>query len=1107
VGQPSGLSEPKPQGSHEGKSRAGIFARVGEVWTIGLDDKGLPFRDLKGFHYIERLLQHPGQEFHALDILREPAAAGGREEASKADLLSNPSIHIEGLGDAGEMLDARAKEEYGHKLRELREELEEHREKGNEEGVDEIENEIDFITREITRAVGRGGRDRRAGSAAERARLNVTRAIRTALEKISEHDRPIAELLDRSIRTGIFCRYVVDPNSPIAWRFSPNEQSAELGASSSFAPAPTTPSIQLMRSNLIGSFADRTTFVGRDKERSMLRAVLDQVRAGSGQVVMVAGPPGVGKTRIAVEFALRAEAEGVSVLTGACYDRDDAVPFIPFVEMFESALAQAKDPQAFRRMLGGEASELARLMPQLRRLFPDIPPSMDLPPEQTRRMLFAASAQFLARLAGDRPLLLIADDLHWADEGTLSLVEHLARSFAKVPIMIVGTYRDNQVDRGGPLAKLLDELTRIHLLSEITLSGLSQDAVGAMLSGLSRREAPAELTKVIFGGTEGNPFFVEELFRDLVEHGKIFAENGDFRRDLTTKDLRVPPNLQLVIGRRLGRLSAPTRETLEAAAVVGLSFPFDLLQSSLGIDSEQLLDHLEEGEGAGLLSSSLQGSEARFHFSHELIRQTALAGISTARRQRLHLKVADAIEKLRPEGLEEQVNDLAHHLWQAGTTADTDRTLRSLAMAGHRAIEQSAHKAALLYLDNARELIHKVPRSKERDQMELGIQIDYGLAMVQKEGEYVAEYADAFKRARELCRETGENHRLFSVLSGLTNHYKQKPDFQLTLSYCHEMVQLARNAGDDEMLVQAQWAFGSTNFFMGDFTGAHANFESCIRTYDPQKHRTLSYHSGESPLHAFIFDAMTLWILGYPEQAEKRLQESNRISRELDPFTLVAFLCMAAKYDSIRRDFQRAARWIQEGRERAAEHDFGFYKEGLIAYQSIGLAAMGKLEELRDISRQHRRMADAGYELAQTWARSYLAEGLSNAGRADVAQTLIEQALDLVKRNGERYAESEVHRIKGEIALKRISTGEHSTAETKAIESSAEESFRSAIDVAREQGAKSFELRASLAMSRLLVKQARRAEARQLLGEIRGKFTEGFTMPELQEAQSILASL
>ncbi len=259
----------------------GIFACSGEYWTLGYGNSTFSLKDIKGLGYIQRLLQHPGEEFHALDLLGSTgtSAAPEVERADQTSLLGAATVSIGGLGDAGEMLDAKAKQEYQRRLIELREELEDLRERGDEKRGAQVESEIDFLHREIARAVGLGGRDRRVGSAAERARLNVTRAIKSALQKISERHGQLGELLDRSIRTGSFSCYLANPRTPITWRFSLDE-----GIKPAADVEVTAPVFSRPEASLVQSLADRTTFVGREKERSALRRMLERVirRRGRG---------------------------------------------------------------------------------------------------------------------------------------------------------------------------------------------------------------------------------------------------------------------------------------------------------------------------------------------------------------------------------------------------------------------------------------------------------------------------------------------------------------------------------------------------------------------------------------------------------------------------------------------------------------------------------------------------------------------------------------------------------------------------------------------------------------------------------------------------------
>ena len=623
------------------QSQPAVFACKGEYWTIGYRHLEFTLRDAKGLSYIQRLLQHPGEEFHALDLVGGLGASavseGERVETPESSLPAGVSFRQGLSGDSGEMLDTQAKQEYRRRLVDLNREIEESRERGDADRADELQSEIDFLKTELSRAVGLGGRNRRAGSAAERARLNVTRAIRAALGKISEQHPTLGALLDNSLRTGSFCSCFPDPRTPVAWQFS--VESTGVGREISQAEP-----IFSRHDSFLHAFAEGAVFVGRDAECAMLLRSLEQARLGHGKMMLIEGAAGVGKTRLAAEIATEASRRGIQTLAGGCYDRGDPVPFIPFVEILEAVLAQTPNLRAFREARGGDAPEIARLVPQLRRSFPDVPPPAELPPEQSRRLLFGAFTGLVRRISHDAPALFLLDDLQWADEGTLLLLSHIAQYIPTLPVMIVGTFRDFGLDPTGQLTKTLDELISHHLVGRVKLRGLSESAVAEMLRALGGSEPPETIVKLFYSETEGNPFFVEELFKYLVEQGRLLDSEGQFCRDLQLNDDDVPQTLRLVIGSRLARLGEATVKALSTAAVIGRSFTFDLLVSATHSGADALLDCIEEGERAGLVTSTLEYPEVRFRFSHELIRQTVISQISVARRQRLHLDVAEALE-------------------------------------------------------------------------------------------------------------------------------------------------------------------------------------------------------------------------------------------------------------------------------------------------------------------------------------------------------------------------------------------------------------------------------------------------------------------------------
>jgi hypothetical protein len=600
-----------------------ILRQEGEYWTVGYGANAFRLKDTKGLAYLARLLRHPAVEFHVLDLAGGIAGQHHDDETRQSahclprgdEYLEKAGIHVGGLGDAGEMLDDTAKAAYRRRLSELREELEEAKELGNVERAEKAEQEIDALTSELSRAVGLGGRNRRAASASERARQSVTKTIKAVVERIVQSDAALGGIFSRCIKTGNFCSYQPDPDFPIAWEFDATtiEPAEHPTSSGERAPArtdhPQTSPAVLEASPF--SSAERTAFVGRESERSTIRAAIDRALTGHGSVVMLAGGLGVGKTRLAMEMAEYASRVGFRYLVGHCYERDEPFPFLPFAEIIESDLAKAASLDDFRRRMGDNAAELAQIAPSLRRVFPDIPQPLELPLAQKRRYLFQSVSDTAGRAAQTRSQLYILEDLHWADESTLALLIHLANRVAHLPVLIIGTYRGGHSENNPALDRTLEELIRMGI-RPLKLGGLSKDATAQMLRGLSQCQAPPEsLVSLIFEESQGYPFFVEEVYRHLIEEGKVFDAAGQFRTDVEIDEFDVPENVRLIIAQQ-----------------------------------------------TGIIVASSEGPEKPFTFTHELVRQTLLAGISAPRRQHLHAGVADAIERLNPDAVKERAGEI-----------------------------------------------------------------------------------------------------------------------------------------------------------------------------------------------------------------------------------------------------------------------------------------------------------------------------------------------------------------------------------------------------------------------------------------------------------------
>ena len=448
-----------------------------------------------------------------------------------------------------------------------------------------------------------------------------------------------------------------------------------------------------------------TPLVGRDSEQADLRRAVDQALAGHGGLALVAGEAGVGKSRLVAEIGGAAGARGMRVLTGHCVEMDSTPPYLPYVEMIEQVISSPRSPLALREALGDVAPEIARIAPGLRRLFPDIPQPVELPPELARRYLWNSFHQFVARGAQTQPLLLVLEDLHWADESTLLLTEYLAPLLPEMPVLIIGTYRDDELDTSHPLLHVISKVGRRRLIDRIRLRRLSFGDVRAMVGALAGQAPPEQLVRVIDSETEGNPFFVEELYLHLAESGVLFDEHGRLRPDLKVDEASVPESIRLVVGERLSRLSRLTRQALVAAAVSGRVFASDFVADVASVDMEALSDAFEEAEQARLIGP-VEG-DGTLAFSHELIRQTLLADVSTVKRERLHLQAANAIERRYAEDLEEHAADLTHHLARAGRSADRSRLVRYLTIAGQRAADAAAFDEAVAHFEHALSLLER----------------------------------------------------------------------------------------------------------------------------------------------------------------------------------------------------------------------------------------------------------------------------------------------------------------------------------------------------------------------------------------------------------------
>ncbi len=453
--------------------------------------------------------------------------------------------------------------------------------------------------------------------------------------------------------------------------------------------------------------AQVTRFVGREEELAQIRESIDRAMAGSGSLVLVVGEPGIGKTRLAYQAGEHARMRGMQVLVGRCYEAEAALPYIPFVEAIREIVTD-RPADALRSELGDGAPDVAKLVSDIRHRLPDLPQPTSAEPEQERYRLFESVTTFLISASRSTPLMIVLDDLHWADRPSLLLMQHLARRLAGSRLILVGTYRDIELDRRHPLSEVLATLRRERLYERILLRGLAVEDVKEMLESAAQHRLGTGgtlLARALQRETEGNPFFIEETIRHLVEVGVIYQRDGLWRYDGRPDEMGIPEGIREVIGRRLSRLSETCNTALAHAAVLGRNFDFAELREMAGIDDDTLVSAVEEALAAQLVVEAKTRGGAMYSFSHALVRQTLYDELSLPRKQRLHLKAGQAIEAVHERNLIPHIASLAVHYRLAGAAAEEGRALGYSLQAGIAAAEVLAWEEAAAHLEAALELM------------------------------------------------------------------------------------------------------------------------------------------------------------------------------------------------------------------------------------------------------------------------------------------------------------------------------------------------------------------------------------------------------------------
>ena len=856
--------------------------------------------------------------------------------------------------------------------------------------------------------------------------------------------------------------------------------------------------------------------VGRGAELGSLSRGLDAVAEQSGSLFLICGEPGVGKTRLAKELAVEAVARRMALMVGHCSEYDEAVAYLPFVEILENFVQRSEHPDRLRAALGSGASDLARLLPKLKDLVPELKSSLALSPAQARRHLFNSFLDFATRFASSRGAVMILEDLHWADDSTLSLLDYIARRLSDVPLMVIGTYRDVEMNITPRLARTLEALVRGRLATELRLQRLPRQDVAAMLSSLSGKSPPDGVVAEIFAGTEGNPFLVEELFHHLEAENRLYDSAGQFRSRVKTGELDAPRSVRLVVARRLARLSALTRNIVAAASVIGRVFSFEVLQLLSDLEADTTLECLEEAENAGLLVSVANGLNSRFTFSHELIRQAVLGGLSAVRRQRLNLKVADALERMSSTwypptsavNRDERAAQLADYYARGGNPR---KAVEYHLVAVRQLTELGSNVEAIVRFKSALELLPGITDFDRRTKLEIDLRYAAHGPLGDSKGLASTEVEESINQALALCKRPGINSERiwWTSYSAFWVHHL-RPDTRKARDIAAELVVRAEDGGTTAQIAEAETSLAWARMYSGEFELADQGLERAWASLESIQNPQSNMPSDrvEQQLDTIrrlgtrqnnrMVSAWNLWFLGYPDRAIERMKIGTAIASS-GVKTMLADIHGFASYIHELRGEHELMRERAEARLQLA-NEWGYATGGPSSeiYLAWAAATAGDWECGIARIRQHMsELKDSGCDYMKDRCLSFIAIALGRLGRFDEAVKSIDESLSFAMRTGQLYYQAELYRLKGELLVEwnRADVGE------------AERCIRCAIDLARKQQARSWELRAASSFARLARGTDHEDEARTILMSAYGWFTEGFNTRDLKDARALLNEL
>ena len=839
-----------------------------------------------------------------------------------------------------------------------------------------------------------------------------------------------------------------------------------------------------------------TRFVGRQSELDQIQHALDQAKAGHGQIVGVMGEPGLGKSRLFYEFKRTSQSDCL-VLEAFAVSHGKASPYLPLIELLKTyfQIEPTDDDRTRKEKVTSKVMTLNRsledIVPYLFALLgiADDDSSLQQMDAQVRRQrTFEALKKLFLRESLNQPLLLVFEDLHWIDSETQGFLDTLSESVASTQLLLLVNYRPEYRHEWGQKT----------YYTQLRLAPLGNAEAEELLTFLLGSDASlAALKPLILEKTEGTPFFMEEVVQTLAEEGSLVGERSRYHLEATPTELHISPTVQGVLAARIDRLTPAEKALLQQLSVIGRQFPLSLVKRVVPQVETELYRVLSSLQAKEFLYEQPAFPEVEYLFKHALTQEVAYGTLLQEQRKALHERTAQAIEALYQDKREDYYSELAHH-YQLSENAE--KAVEYLQLAGQQAAHRSANVEAIRHLRTALELLPARPDTPQRVEQELRLQTTLGPVLMATKGYAAPETGAAYTRARALCQQVGETPQLFPVLLGLRSFYSGRGEHQTARELSEQLLSLGHRHHNTDVFVGAHYGMGITGLCLGEFAQARVHVEQCGTLYDPQQHHGLTALTGQDPgVACRSLRCRALWALGYPDQAREQGDEVLTLAQGLShPLSVALALFYVAIVSAQCGDGPTAQQKAEALIELTTDQEFSLWLALGQSCRGWVLARQGRIEEgIHQMRQGLGTFRRTGARILQTSLLAQLAEGYSHGGQAAAGLGVLGEAFEEIAQTDEREYEAELYRLKGELLLQ----------QPHDQQSEAEGCFQQAIDVARRQQAKSWELRASTSLARLWQQQGKTVEARDLLAPVYDWFTEGFDTVDLKDAKALLEEL